>query len=57
MKVVQGDDCDAETGADEERELCSCSAKSSKASGSVEAKVGRTNGKGKGGSDSGSKEP
>ena len=49
-RVVHGDECVVSAGSDEDMEFCSCSANSSKVSGSVEAKVGRVDGKGEGGS-------
>jgi len=49
-RVVHGDECAASAGSGEDMEFCNCSANSSKASGSVEANVGRVDGKGEGGS-------
>ena len=47
-RVVHGDECVVSAGLGEDMEFCNCSANSSKASGSVKAKVGRVNGKGEG---------
>ena len=49
-RVVHGDECVVSAGLGEDMEFCDCSANSSKTSGSVKAKVGRVDGKGKGGS-------
>ena len=48
--VVHGDECVVSARLGGNMEFCNCSANSSKASGSVEAKVGRVDGKGEGGS-------
>ena len=49
-RVVHGDECAVSAGLGEDMEFCNCSASSSKASGSVKAKVGRVCGKEEGGS-------
>ena len=49
-RAVHGDECVVSVGSGEDMEFCDCSANSSKASGSVKAKVGRVDGKGEGGS-------
>ena len=53
-RVFQGEECVVSAGSDGNMEFCSCSANSSKASGSVEAKVGIVDGKGEGESGTGS---
>ena len=45
-RVVHGDECVVSAGSGEDMEFCNCSANSSKASGSVKAKVSRVDGKG-----------
>ena len=49
-RVVQGDECAVDTGSDDDMEFCNRLANSSKASGSVEASVGRVDGQGEDGS-------
>ena len=53
-RVFHGEECVVSAGSDGNMEFCSCSANSSKASGSVEAKVGSVDGKGEGESGMGS---
>ena len=47
-RVVQGDECVIDTGSDDDMEFHNRLANSSKASGSVEASVGRVDGQGEG---------
>ena len=53
-RVFHGDECVVSVGLGGNMEFCNCSASSSKASGSVEAKVGSVDGKGEGESGTGS---
>ena len=53
-RVFHGDECVVSTGLGGNINFCNCSANSSKASGSVEAKVGSVDGKGEGESGIGS---
>ena len=53
-RVFHGEECVVSAGSDGNMEFCSCSANSSKASGSVKAKVGSVDGKGEGESGMGS---
>ena len=53
-RVFHGEECVVSAGSDGNMEFCNCSANSSKASGSVEAKVGSVDGKGEGESGIGS---
>ena len=53
-RVFHGEECVVSAGSDGNMEFCSCSANSSKALGSVKAKVGSVDGKGEGKSGIGS---
>ena len=53
-RVFHGEECVVSAGSDGNMEFCSCSANSSKASGSVKAKVGSVDGKREGESGTGS---